>query len=747
MSRASTDWRACGDLRSLVDPIAAVELARAAGLPVTSLRPDYLRLKAGESALVGYVATVDGHDRQVPVHVRTFADTQRARLLHQKWTEKHRDDSQMSPPEAIAPGERSVFFAFPNDNELKNLRHVSASRGWGRLLPTLPRFATRSASPHQSSVAPVRYKPGRRLVGRVSLVEADDTEPFVDGFFRWFGDERGSSIAQLSSVAHAAGLPVPRPIDVSTDGRLMIEESLIGVDGGVAVDDGALDLEAFARTLRLFHRLPIDTAPMAPRRTVAEALAALDVLALVEPTLAAAVMRLTLHLRGVDEPGGPPVLVHGDLHLGQLVVHHGNAQLVDLERAHHGHAHTDLSSLAAHLLELTIVDDGHRAGRALGDLRRAWVADGGDGNDLDGVPLACALVQRALLAFRTFDPRWPGLGAALLEQAIDAAGAPRWHTVHARPSGHWTASGGGGHRTPRAAIAEGVHWEAVDPTTDERLPGLEAALSRGALVTHRPGRRAVVRTDETFIKVLPPKRARALVDRLSAVGPLLPSSLRSPSVLSVDTGLGLVEIESMSGTPFHDRLIGSDSRARASAIDLAGRLVADFGATSVRAVTLPDAGDGGDSRAWATTIAGLHPSLGVVHAPVVDRLEHLRAQHLIDRPVGLVHGDLHDRNLLLVDGAGAIIDLDSVGLGDPAVDVGNLAAHLVLRAMQRGDRPTAGRGEAEQLLDAAGGAVAHRVHVARTLHRLACVYRLRARWAHLSNDLLAAAADWAESLD
>lgn len=746
MNVAPTDWRSCGDLQSLVDASTATALARSAGLPVLSLRPDYLRLKVGESALVGYEATVDDSARPVPLHVRTFVDRERAVLLHQKWLEKRRDESRMSPPEAISSSGLSVFFAFPNDNELDGLRRVSVPRGWRHLLPSLPLFAARSVSQHDSTVTPVRYKPGRRLVGRVSLVEADGHTPFVDGFFRWFGDDRGAAVARVSAAAHAAGIAVPRPIDVSVDGRLVIEAPLPGVDGAIAMAAGALDIEEFARSLRRFHQLRVDGAPMAPRRTVAEALAALDVLALVAPSLAAAAMRLALHLRGADEPDGPPALVHGDLHLGQLVVHGGTASLVDLERAHHGHPQTDLASLAAHLVECRIDDPGHRADEPLGDLRRAWVAAGGDGDDLVGLPLACALVQRALLAFRTFDPRWPDIGAALLEHAIDAAGAPRWQTVHARPSGHWTASGDDD-RTPRAAISEGRHWESVDPDRDERLPGLAAALERGRLVAHRPGRRAVVHTGGSYLKVLPPKRARALVDRLTTVAPLLPPNLRAPGVLSVDAVLGIVEIESMAGTSFHDLLVGNDRDARAAAIELAAQLVAAFGAVDVTRVALPEAGDGGDSRAWAATIAGIHPTLAVVHAPVVDRLEYLRDRYLIERPLGLVHGDLHDRNLLLGDRSGAIIDLDSVGLGDPAIDLGNLAAHLVLRAMQRGDTPTGGRGEAEALLDVAGATAAHRVHVARTLHRLSCVYRLRARWAYLSNDLLAASAEWADSID
>jgi aminoglycoside phosphotransferase (APT) family kinase protein len=739
----TTDWRACGDLEALLSAEMAADLARESGLTVTGLTPRYLRLKVGESALVGFDAAVDGQPGDVPVHVRTFADQSRAEVLHDKWMDKRRTDSLMSPPIARSPRGSSVFFAFPNDNELDGLRDVITPRGWRHIVPTLQRVASRTISKSRSSIVPVRYKPGRRLVGRVTLV-GDDGERFVDGFFRWFGDDRGAAIGRLTETAHRGGLPVPQLIDTSTDGRLVIEETLDGIDGVVAVANGELDVDRFVSSLRDLHRVQIERPPMAPRQVLAEALMALDQLALVEPTLAAAAMQLALHLRSVDEPGGPTVLVHGDLHLGQLVVHRGTARMVDLERAHHGHPHTDLASLAAHLVEVQIDSPHGRGAAVLDEVRTAWQQVGGDGDDLIGVPLACALVQRALLSFRTFDPRWPMLGAALLERAIDAAGATRWHVVHARPSGHWTASTGGGH--PRVAIGEDDRWTDVDPQSDPRLPGLPDALRRGRLVAHRPGRRAVVHSGTSYLKVLPPKRVDAFVDRLTTVGPLLPPPILAPRVLGVERSLGIVEIESMPGTPFHDLLIGADRAARDAAIEFAARLVHALADVDVSTIDLPGAAAGGEPRAWTTAVSRLHPSLAIVNGPVVERLEALLERHQVTAVVALVHGDLHDRNLLLHGEEGVLIDLDSVGIGDPAIDVGNLAAHLVLRALQRGDSRRIGDTDADRLLDTAGATDRHRVHVARTLHRLSCVYRLRARWSYLSDDLLAASAEWADSV-
>lgn len=59
-------------------------------------------------------------------------------------------------------------------------------------------------------------------------------------------------------------------------------------------------------------------------------------------------------------------------------------------------------------------------------------------------------------------------------------------------------------------------------------------------------------------------------------------------------------------------------------------------------------------------------------------------------PVALLHGDLHDRNILVdtaADGAASasLIDLERVAVGDPAIDLGYLAAHGIAGAIRRTD--------------------------------------------------------------
>jgi len=94
----------------------------------------------------------------------------------------------------------------------------------------------------------------------------------------------------------------------------------------------------------------------------------------------------------------------------------------------------------------------------------------------------------------------------------------------------------------------------------------------------------------------------------------------------------------------------------------------------------------------------------------------------------------------------ALIDLDAAGAGDPAIDVGTLAAHLVLRGLQAGGDPGPGRRMVLSLVRAyveAGGPAEEPAiggACARGLFRLACVYVVRPRWRGACPALLEEAA-------
>lgn len=146
------------------------------------------------------------------------------------------------------------------------------------------------------------------------------------------------------------------------------------------------------------------------------------------------------------------------------------------------------------------------------------------------------------------------------------------------------------------------------------------------------------------------------------------------------------------------------------------------------------------ATAWAAQAAVVVPELA---AALHDAAARAAATLPTPGPArALVHRDFYDRQVLL-DGESApiaILDLDTVCRGDAELDLGNCAAHLLLRALQEG-RPY-DAGEAAEFL-AAYPAPADPGLVAwyrrATLARLAAIYALRPRWRALVPALCAAA--------
>lgn len=119
---------------------------------------------------------------------------------------------------------------------------------------------------------------------------------------------------------------------------------------------------------------------------------------------------------------------------------------------------------------------------------------------------------------------------------------------------------------------------------------------------------------------------------------------------------------------------------------------------------------------------------------LVPALAHLAAPATPER-AGLVHGDLHDKQIFLADDTVSLIDLEGVGFGDPRFDHANLAEHLRLRDLQQHERDS---GRAERMLAAIGiapDADGLREFRAVVRARICAVYALRPRWSRLVDRL------------
>ena len=122
----------------------------------------------------------------------------------------------------------------------------------------------------------------------------------------------------------------------------------------------------------------------------------------------------------------------------------------------------------------------------------------------------------------------------------------------------------------------------------------------------------------------------------------------------------------------------------------------------------------------------------------------MEAARPYDEPVVAVHRDLHDGQLLAGEGLVALLDLDGLAAGAPMLDAANLSAHFELRVLQglggadAHGAEVCGRAlfEGFAVADTEGLHAALRFYQATTFLRLALLYALRPRWAHLARPLV-----------
>lgn len=217
----------------------------------------------------------------------------------------------------------------------------------------------------------VGYRPGRRAVLRV---------PTGDGF-AWVKVVRPRRIDRVVSahtLLRAAGLPVPAVRGWSSDGLLVLDEArgTPATEGGWdagrlldAVDEmrariGTAPLETDART-GMFDRLPWYA----------------DRLRNALPARAAEVGAITAALTGAPPPIDDRVVIHGDLHLGQIFLDPASGAvtgLIDVDTAGLGHGADDAAAFIAHAMASAVLTGVTRGASRVCELAEAALSRWGD---------------------------------------------------------------------------------------------------------------------------------------------------------------------------------------------------------------------------------------------------------------------------------------------------------------------------------------------------------------------------------
>lgn len=298
----------------------------------------------------------------------------------------------------------------------------------------------------------------------------------------------------------------------------------------------------------------------------------------------------------------------------------------------------------------------------------------------------------------------------------------------------------------------------LDDAVMSEVVGSSVRLTHSEIVAHRFGSRMAWRATvvdaadarEIFVKA---RRARPAATLTLAAAPLGAAASTPRRVGGARAGAATIDgFEWVHATPLHERLMARGAAGRAAGMSdaamlrTAGAAVADL---HVRArLDAPRGAAAAPRRDMTSEFAQLRAMaqsasrfFDGVESPIAAALARLGAP---SEPLAnaALHGDLHDKQILLRPGGAVFIDLDNAALGESELDLGNLAAHVALRSLQSG-RPVGESREAEALVVegyvAAGGAPRpHRVSRYReaTLVRLALLYLMRLNSTHLFAALL-----------
>ena len=200
---------------------------------------------------------------------------------------------------------------------------------------------------------------------------------------------------------------------------------------------------------------------------------------------------------------------------------------------------------------------------------------------------------------------------------------------------------------------------------DVDLPALER-FAVGELVRYKPGRKALIKRGDTFVKLYADDRgARAFAAgrALSAAG----APVAEPA--AYDAPLRALVHPVLPGIPLSSLRASSGYNAAAGE---AGAALARLHATAVESLVPHDYERELDAAATAVGVA--RPDLCSTATRLVERV-----RAVLDcsrRPPSTIHGDFYDDQVLIGAAGLVLVDLDRVAYGDSRLDLGNFVAHL-----------------------------------------------------------------------
>jgi hypothetical protein len=218
---------------------------------------------------------------------------------------------------------------------------------------------------------------------------------------------------------------------------------------------------------------------------------------------------------------------------------------------------------------------------------------------------------------------------------------------------------------------------------DSELAGVLAGLIGGPVsleeLKHKPGRRRTLRAVGSargaIVKLYASDRAATVAARVSALGDG-PAEPMVPRVLLCDPARRMVALSYVPGTPLSRAVQAHDGEACARAGLALGAWHAFWSRRAPRSMK---------RHTNARELEVIDARADALAARTAERARRLarRLMPVWSCPT-VVHRDLYEDQILVGERVG-LIDLDDAALGPPELDVGNLLAHLELRALREGN--------------------------------------------------------------
>lgn len=306
-------------------------LARGTGRELVSFVQKDLE-PVSDGLIVGFACTLRGADdslEQVTIYVNTSADAP---------VDEH--TAQLTDR---ATGQRLTAWTYPQDPSLPSLPAVSYPEAAGVVL------AKFGIEAHGAMLTMESYRPGKRAVLKV-----DDGED--QHFVKIVQPSLAATIHELHSRLHDAGLPVPRSLGYSESGLVLLERQH-GAPASSRIEDIARDARFLDELDTIMRRLAEVPVHVGARESLARRASwYADRMAETTPVLAGRTASIVERIaaRYAASPVPPPVTVHGDLHLGQLLVDEHEPWriigVIDIDTAGRGDPSDDAGALYGHVL-------------------------------------------------------------------------------------------------------------------------------------------------------------------------------------------------------------------------------------------------------------------------------------------------------------------------------------------------------------------------------------------------------------